>query len=109
MVPRCTMMKPTTTPARANRDDAVSRSSGNSPVMKPMRKMIDATNRLDSRPFVFLATNSPTVQTAITITNATMGFTCISSTIGSQNGHMTGTSSTATARKSNSSGSPSFQ
>ncbi len=56
IVPRCTMMKPTTTPARPSRLELASRSSGKTSVRNPMRKMIDATNSDDSSDFVRLAT-----------------------------------------------------
>ena len=75
IVPRCTMMKPTTTPARASSDELASRSSGKMPVRNPMKKMIEATNSDDSSDLVFLATKSLMVQTSMTTTNARTGFT----------------------------------
>ena len=74
IVPRCTMMKPTTTPASASSDELASRSSGKIPVRKPTRKISEATKSEDSSDFVFLATYSLTVQTAMTTTKATTGF-----------------------------------
>ena len=74
IVPRCTMMKPTTTPARASSDELASRSSGKMPVRKPTRKISEATNSELSSDLVFFATYSLTVHTAMTTTNASTGF-----------------------------------
>ena len=79
IVPRWTMMNPTTTPASASNDDAVSRSSGNRPVRNPIRKMIEATNSDDSSDFVFFATKSLMVHTSMTTVKATTGFIELSS------------------------------
>ena len=74
IVPKWTMMKPTTTPASPSSDELANRSGGNRPVMKPTRKISDATKRLDSRDWVFLATQSLMVQTSMTTTKATTAF-----------------------------------
>ena len=74
MVPRWTMMKPTTTPASASSDELASRSSGKMPVRNPIRKMIEATNSEESKDLVFFATKSLTVHTSMTTTNARTGF-----------------------------------
>ncbi len=86
IVPRCTMTNPTTTPARASRLELASRSSGKTPVRKPTRKMMEATKSEDSRDRVFFATRSLTVQTSMTMTNASTGFTVASASSGRRSG-----------------------
>ena len=73
-VPRCTMMNPTTTPPRPSSDELARRSSGKMSVRKPMKKMMDATNSDDSSDCVFFATQSLTVQTAMTMAKASTAF-----------------------------------
>ena len=73
-VPRCTMMKPTTTPPRPSREELARRSSGKMSVRKPMKKMIEATKSEESRDWVFFATQSLTVHTAMTMAKASTAF-----------------------------------
>ena len=108
MVPRWTMMNPTTTPARASSDELASRSSGKTLVRNPIRKMIEATNSEESRDFVLFATRSLTVQTSMTTTNATTGF-MQSLRLSHVKDQTSGMYRTAMARNSAISGRPSFQ
>ena len=74
IVPRWTMMNPTTTPASASSDELASRSSGKTLVRNPTRKISDATNSDDKIDFVRFATRSLIVHTSMTTTNASTGF-----------------------------------